>query len=182
MGMLNSTVAIYERIRRYKYQIEVPALNLTFILSFAPRHYHHLAGLQHLTDIHDVANPLSTYRFYRALRRGQIDTDAIMQSALIGKISERLANFQHIENMLTPGDAKIIVSFDKHLADSNIEAVFYLFRREGNPFRNEPVTYYHLFIGQDDQTKQYYPATFIVEHSSLYASGQEFYDCHISIV
>ena len=84
-----------------------------------------------------------------------------------------------IEEILSAGVCKIIVEFDRRKADSDIEAKFYLYQRRGNPLLREPVTYYMLFIGCDKERNRYYPATYIVEHSTKYAAGQTMLNCKI---
>lgn len=84
--------------------------------------------------------------------------------------------------MLNNGDLQIIVEFDALKARSNIDARFYLFQRDGNPLNGEPVTYYNLFLNQEQDTGVCYPVTFLVEHSRMYVSGQNLYDCKITKV
>jgi hypothetical protein len=182
---IDTTITIYERVRARRYKVEIIDLGTTFDLVFLPKFYHHLAGFQHLADLSYIASPPNKDRFYRELRKGKIDTDILLRSDFYGYIEERILNFHRIEEMLNHGDLQIIVGYDNGKTNTGqpkmkIEAKYYLYQREGNPLNGEPITYYDLFIGQDAATGAYYPATFIVEHSRLYASGQRFYDCKVT--
>ena len=180
MNIVDSTIETFERLRENLYLVEVIDLGISFTLSFEPRHYHHLVGLHHLTDVSFISSPTSTERFYKQLKRGSVNLNHILESDLFPTVVERFENFYRLEEILAASDAKIIVGFNRHRAGSLIDAVFYLYQRDGNALLGEPLTYYHLFIGLDSETGQYFPSTFIVEHSKLYANGQDYYDCKIS--
>ncbi|MBQ8880743.1 MAG: hypothetical protein IJ030_01020 [Oscillospiraceae bacterium] len=96
---------------------------------------------------------------------------------MYGDIWERIAFFDKLEEIMTPGEGRIIVEFDKSKTDTVIKAKFHLFRREGNPFAGEAV-YFTLFI-DTEYGDTYYPVTYVVEHSNIYVREQTFYDCTI---
>ena len=179
---IDETILIYDRIRTYKYRVRVIDLDLTFELTFSPKHYHHLVGFHHLLDQKTISTPISTDRFYRDIRNGRVRKERIVRSSFYESIKDRIVNFYRIEEMLNNRELQIVVEFDRAKAGSEIDAKFYLYQREGNPLIGEPVTYYNLFIGKDNNTGRYYPATFVVEHSRLYANGQSFHDCVITVV
>ena len=78
---------------------------------------------------------------------------------------------------MTPGEGRIIVEFDKNKTDTVIKAKFYMFQREGNPFKGEAV-FFTLFI-DTEYGDTYFPVTYIVEHSNMYMREQTLYDCTI---
>lgn len=183
MDSIKETIQIYERLRSHKYKITVEDTTV-FNLSFLPQYYHHLAGFQHITDVAKIANPVhgDKNRFYRMLKNGQIDTSQILGSEKYNVIKERVNNFAQLEELVSPGDGRIIVRYNNTLAQSVIDADFMLYRYDGNPFSKEQLTYYHLFIGLDRKSNLYYPTTYIVEHSKQYLSRQIFLDCKIELI
>ena len=182
MGQIEKTISVYERLAKREYKITVED-GTKFALVFSKRHYHHLVGYHYLTDIVSVANPPNgRTRFYRQLKNGKIIEEQIIKSHLFKNIEERVRYFSNIEDILSASDCKIIVDFDKTKADSEINAKYFLYKRDGNPLKGEAVTYYSLFIGYDDNKKSYYPATYIVEHSTKYINGQTLLNCKIEVV
>ena len=176
MDEIQKSIGVYEKLRKFRYKISIEN-GMELELHFGREHYHHLAGFQHLTDMPDVADPVSRHKFYNDLRYGRISADRIKKSIRYTDIQERMIFFDKIEDILSPGAGKIIVEFNRHKTGSVIEARFHLFRREGNPFDGEAV-FFTLFI--DAETKVvYYPVTYVVEHSNLYVRGQNMYDCSI---
>lgn len=179
MGAIEQTVAVYERLKGRKYKVTVEN-GIEFVLDFDKKYYHHLAGYHYLTDVAGIAAPVyGKARFYQRLKNGWIKETEILCSQLFHNIAERIEYFGMIEEILSAGACKIIVEFDRRKADSDIEAKFYLYQRRGNSLLREPVTYYMLFIGCDTERNRYYPATYIVEHSTKYTAGQTMLNCKI---
>ena len=179
MGQIKDTISVYERLREKRYRIKVEN-GFEFILEFDKKYYHHLAGYHYLTDVLEIADPVQgKERFYRRLKNGKIAEDKILHSELFESIAERIETFAYIEEILSEAECKIIVEFDRNKADSEIEAKFFLYKRNGNPLAKEPVVYYMLFIGCDPKAGTYYPATYIVEHSKKYVADQVMLECKI---
>lgn len=181
MGKITDTIAIYERLCEKDYRITLED-GSSFLLQFDRKHYHHLAGYHYLTDMAGVAvPPHGKARFYRQLKNGKLPETQITQSALFPLIAERVECFGQIEKILSVSDCNIIVAFDKSKAGSDIVAKYFLYQRDGNPLRGD-VTYYSLFIGYDPRENAYYPATYLVEHSTKYVRGQVLLHCKIEQV
>lgn len=176
MEEIQNTFDTFDRLRKYQYKITVEN-GMEIVLRFSRAQYHHLAGFQHLTDLDDVANPRSKQEFYNKLKNGNISVERIKKSCQYDVIRERIESFGMIEEILAPGEGKIIVEFDRRKADSLIQAKFHLYRRKGDPFKGE-VAFFTLFIDRKNSSK-YYPATYIVEHSNMYVREQTLYDCNI---
>lgn len=179
MNEIQKSIGVFEMLRKYRYKISIEN-RMEIELRFGREHYHHLAGFQHLTDMPDIADPVSRHKFYNDLRYGRLSTDRIKKSIRYEDIQERIIFFDKIEKILSPGAGKIIVEFDKSKTGSVIEAKFHLFRREGNPFEGDAV-FFTLFIDADTKVA-YHPVTYVVEHSNLYVRGQNMYDCSIEKV
>lgn len=179
MGQIYNTVSVYERLSKQRYKITIEN-GIQFVLTFDKSRYHHLVGFHYLTDLVGIAvPPYGKERFYRRLKNRKITEEEIAKSELFGNIAERVEFFEYIEEIVSASDCKIIVEFDKKKASSDIEAKFYLYKREGDPLRKEPATYYALFIGYDAIENTYYPATYVVEHSKKYIHDQTMLDCKI---
>ena len=179
MGQIENSVCVYERLRKKKYRITIED-GTEFILTCGKERYHHLAGFHYLTDLVGIADPVyGKKRFYQQLKHHHIKEDTLVKSALYSLIAERIEFFGNIEEILAETECKIIVEFDRDKADSEIEAKYFLYKREGNPLQKEPVTYYALFIGFESDTGVYYPATYVVEHSTKYVSDQIMLNCKI---
>lgn len=179
MGQIENSVCVYERLRKKKYRITIED-GTEFVLTCEKEHYHHLAGFHYLTDLVGIANPAyGKKRFYQQLKNHKLNEDVLVKSELYGLIAERIASFHNIEEILSAAECKIIVEFDRHKADSEIEAKYFLYKREGNPLQGEPVTYYALFIGFESDAEIYYPATYVIEHSKKYVSDQIMLNCKI---
>lgn len=178
MGQIENTISVYERLRRKKYKITIEN-GMEIILEFDKKFYHHLAGFHYLTDLAGIADPVhGKARFYQRLKNGRIPERDILRSERFGHIAERIAHFDCLEEILAEGKGKIIVEFDRRKASSEIEARFFLYKREGNPLI-ETVTYYMLFLGCKAEADIYYPATYIIEHSVRYITEQNLLDCEI---
>lgn len=179
MGLLADTVQVYEELRQHTYTVNAEG-GLTFSFSFLPENYHHLAGFQHIEDVVGISNPkYGRAQFYRLVKNGLINDTVITSSQHYSKIADRLASFAEIKHILFESN-EIIVNFDPALAQSDIVADFFLYKRDGDPIKG-PFTYYHLFLGHDPVKGIYFPATYIVEPSKQYISGQEMLTCEIII-
>ena len=182
MGQIDNTISVYERLSKRKYKITIEN-GVAFVLTFDKSRYHHLVGYHYLTDLSGISEPpYGKKRFYRQLKNHKITEEEITKSELFIHIAERVEIFGYIEEIVSASDCKIIVEFDKRKADSDIEARFFLYKRDGNPLNREPVTYYALFIGYDALENSYYPATYVVEHSKKYINEQTMLNCKIELV
>lgn len=176
MEEIQKSIGVFENLGKYQYKITIEN-GMVLQLRFERERYHHLAGFQHLKDLPDIANPISKHKFFNDLRLGKIPVEKIKKSEMYGDIRERIAFFDKLEEIMTPGDGRIIVEFDKSKTDTMIKAKFHLFRREGDSFKGQAV-YYTLFIDTKNGST-YYPVTYVVEHSNMYVREQKFYDCTI---
>lgn len=175
MDILEETVLIYERLRKIKYRVIVDT-GEDFIFGFQPANYHHLAGIQHLTDLYKMCIPESKDLFYRDIKNGKVREKDIRKSAKFHEIEERLYHFGVLEEILEEGDARIIVEYNRDKISSKIDAKYYLYKRFGSRFDGS-IRYHILFIGQNE--RRYFPATYIIEHSNIYIRNQELHFCKI---
>lgn len=176
MGEIQKSIEVYESLRGFQYQITIEN-SMKLSLKLDREAYHHLAGLQHLTDMPDISNPKSRHKIYNDIKRGKISEAKIKASVKYSEIEERIQSFAVLEEILSSGEGKIIVEFDNSKTDSKIEAKFHLFKREGIPFKGD-VTFYMLFLDTDGG-HTYFPVTYIVEHSNMYVRDQVLLDCTI---
>ena len=121
---------------------------------------------------HRQAKNLSRYK------NGSIKESDLLGSVHFDKISERISSFETIKEIVQPGNTKIIVFFDDSIINTAIHAQYYLYKRVGSALEGN-VTYYNLFIGYNQKTDEYFPNTYIVEHSNNYIKNQLILDCEI---
>ncbi len=179
MGLIADSIHIYEELRQHSFTIKAEG-GMVFSFSFLPENYHHLAGFQHLADVAGIAEPrFGSGRFYRLAKSGKINEAVVTNSVFFARIEDRLKTFAEIKNILYHSN-EMIVDFDPSLAQSDIAADFFLYRWDGDLLKG-PYTYYHLFLGHDQATGIYYPATYIVEPTKQYISGQKMLTCEIII-
>ena len=149
-----------------------------FLLRFLPEQYHHLAGFQHLRDLSNISRPSTgAGQFYRDVKRGRISEEEIVRSAQFKEMAERLQSFIRIEQMLYPGQTKMIVSFDPRKAHSQIKADYMLYHREGSL---DAAVYCGLFLRTREE--KMLPVTYVVEQSRRYVANQVMLDCEIEIL
>lgn len=176
MQEIQNSIEIFDRLRKYAYKITIEN-GMEILLRFSREHYHHLAGFQHLTDMETISNPVSKQKFFGDLKKERINPEQIQRSCQYHLIHQRIASFDVLEQILSPGSGKIIVEFDKNKTGSVINAKFHLFHRTGNPFKGEAV-FYTLFI-DCERHGVYYPVTYVVEPSNMYVREQTIYECNI---
>ena len=179
MNNIQKAINIYELLRKHKYRITTEDGTIIELL-FSGKRFHHLLGLQHLDDLPHIANPrMKMSRFYSEIKNGKPSETEIKKSVKYDTISERVENFDQLLPLMSPGEKRIIVKFDASKVDTVIEATFFVYKRDG--FFSD-ATYFTLFIGQDTKTGEYYPATYIVEHSNKYIKDQDIQFCTIDIL
>ena len=176
MREIQSSIEIFDRLRKYTYKITIEN-GMEILLRISREHYHHLAGFQHLTDMKTISNPSSKQKFFGDLKKKKINPDQIQKSFQYHLVHQRIASFDILEKILSPGSGKIIVEFDNNKTGSVIKAKFHLYHRIGNPFTGEAI-FYTLFI-DCERNDFYYPVTYVVEPSNLYIREQTMYECTI---
>ena len=131
---LRKTIQVYETLSKNKYQIIIED-GTVINLRFKKENYHHLAGFQHLTDFRDISNPKQgKKRFFDDVKAQRIKTEKVQRSAKYSIIENRLRYFDRIGQIMVPGQQKIIVCFDDSLLRTKIEAVYFLYKKEGQPY------------------------------------------------
>ena len=182
MGNIEKSLEVYERLRTHKYKITVEN-GISFVLEFKKKRYHHLAGFQHLKDKPHLSTLVADKTaFYNALSRKTITEQEVVSSQKFFLIKERFDFFEQLVSIMDAGEGRIIIDYDQSkVKDSGIKAKFMLYKRSGTPFKEE-FCCFSLFIGYDDITKEYYPATYIVEHSNKYTNDQTPHYCTIEII
>lgn len=176
MGEIKRSIAVYESLRVFQYRITIEN-GTVLLLKLNRESYHHLAGLHYLDDMPDISNPKSRHKIYNDIKRGKISEERIKSSVKYPDISQRIESFHVLEQILSCGEGKIIVEFDNSKTGSKIKAAFHLFHRDGSPFEGD-ATYHTLFLDSENGL-DYFPVTYIVEHSNLYIRNQNILDCTI---
>jgi hypothetical protein len=115
----------YEKILKKDYTYKL-ANGEIVKLFFTPGNFHHLIGLQKLTDIAEVSkDKKNVRRIYKEIRNKKIIYETISKSEFLEKMEKRLRNFQDIRDVIY---SKAIVDFDKSkVRASKLEGSILLF-------------------------------------------------------
>lgn len=167
MDKLKKCISIFESMMHKDFYLTLEN-NKVMKVFFARKHLHHLLGFQYLIDIPplviDPKNSATT--IYNNINNGRITYNQILKSSFYPKISDRIDNFSHINNLMFE---KIIIDFNKNKVPSApdyiplIKAKYILYTKSCNH-------YLHLCLGNDNII--YYPETFLVHPNDYYVVGQ----------
>lgn len=182
MGSIEKSLEVYEKLRMHKYRITIEN-GVSFVLDFKKKRYHHLAGFQHLKDKPHLSTLVKDKTaFYNALSTKGITEQEVVSSQKFSLIEERFRFFDQLLSIMAEGEGRIIIDYDQSKTKgSEIKAKFMLYKRSGTPFKEE-FCCFSLFIGYDPLTGEYYPATYIVEHSNKYTNDQTPLLCTIEVI
>jgi len=147
----------------YLYTLET---GVVLQVEFAPGYFHHLLGLQKLTDIPQVIKNPRAY-IYRNIINGKITLNHIQRSKYFNEIESRLRHFPQINRLIE--FEKVIVDFDPSLINSKLtKADYVLYKRSNdNMFLN-------LFLMTDGLNRgKQIPLTFLPESTGYYTHGQK---------
>lgn len=140
---------------------------------FKPNNFFHLLGLQHLEDMPSISNAKNKASIAKQLGRDVNLFKQIKQSAHYYKIQERIETFEKIAEMLLSDKCEIVINFDKsRVPSSKIISTLLFFKTDDH------IVYYMLGLAEGKQGN-YYPETYIVEHSRYYISNQDLLYCDI---
>ena len=150
--------------------------DLSITVNFQPQHFHHLLGLQKLTDIDQVQKTVKSDKhaprndardIYKNIRQGLISFEDISKSVYFKTIENRLEQFSQINRIVE--FEKIIIDFNTKLLgfDSNLKKAQYLLHKQSNTG-----LYLNLFLGHDS-TKPNKQLTFITSSTDQYIFGQK---------
>lgn len=150
--------------------------DISITLNFQPQHFHHLMGLQKLTDIDQVqkithgTRPRTFARdIYKDIRTGVTTLDNISKSKYFSEVENRLEYFNQINSIVEY--EKIIIDFNTELLGfrSTLRQAEYVLHKQSHTG-----LYLNLFLGQDRAKKdKKYPLTFIPSRTDQYTYGQK---------
>ena len=151
--------------RDYIYTLETGTMLHVY---FIPGFFHHLVGLQKLTDIPPVKKGTrnSPNYIFRNIINGAITMEDIQKSKHFNEIENRLRHFSQINRLIE--FEKIIIDFDSSLIKTKLDADYVLFKRSNDNM------YLNLFLKDDggNPNKQI-PLTFLPELTDYYTYGQK---------
>jgi len=165
MDLLLTAAKEYSKLlgKIYQYTLET---GVVIQVEFAPGYFHHLLGLQKLTDIPAIIKNPRAY-IYRSIINGKIVLEDILKSKYFDEIESRLKHFPQINRLIE--FEKIIVDFNPSLIKSKLtKADYILFKRSNdNMFLN-------LFLMADDANdNKQIPLTFLPEPTGYYIYKQK---------
>lgn len=158
MNLLKKCAEIYSGYVDCNYTFYLDC-DLSVKVEFRDFYFHHLVGLQYLTDIVQVDKRLannSASNIYKKILKGRITDELIGKSEFYDKIHERLLHFSDLGEVLY---SKFIVDFDyTKVPKTNLLSKYLLYRKYENG-------YSILGLKYDVQRDIYIPETFIFEHT-----------------
>jgi len=149
----------------YIYTLETGAMLQVY---FIPSFFHHLVGLQKLTDIPPVKKgPGNSPNYiFRNIFNGTITMDDIQKSKHFNEIENRLRHFSQINRLIE--FEKIIIDFEPSLIKTKLDADYVLFKKSNDNM------YLNLFLKDDDGSpSKQIPLTFLTEITDYYTYGQK---------
>ena len=111
MDILKRSAEVYKQYVDYDYTFTLDC-QLSITVAFRAAYFHHLAGLQYLTDIAQVDKTRpnnSASGIYKKILNGKITHQIIQKSAFYEKIAERLTYFVEMDKVTS---SKFIIDFD----------------------------------------------------------------------
>jgi len=168
MDHLQQAAKTYAGLLRkdYAYELETGARLLVY---FMPEFFHHLMGLQKLTDIPAVIKSRSNHprHIFRNVLNGRIALEDIRRSAYFNEVAPRLLHFEQINRLAA--FEKVIVDFDSALISSKIIKADYILFKPSNDGM-----FLNLFLKPDNaHASKHIPLTFIPCPTDYYTYGQK---------
>ena len=168
MDILKKCAEIFEKYTSKKCTFVLDC-NMTVDVIFNTKQFHHLVGLQYLTDIAQVdtrGKGNSSSYIYKQILKKRISHDTIKFSSFYGDIEDRLKYFLNFDDVV---NSKIIVDFDYTKLQTKILSKYLLYRQYGD-------IYVILGLRYSEKYNAYVPETFIIEPSDYYIKNQVSYN------
>lgn len=163
MDILKQCIENYKRLMNKDYYI-VLENGVQIKTYFAKKHFHHLLGLEKLTDIAQLKlnHQNSATTVFKKIDKGYITYEMLKQSKHISEIEDRLNNFKYMNNLVFE---KVVINFDKSkVPSSKLKSTIILYSNKG-------LYYLHLCLAANDSTN-FYPETFLVQYDDYYIKNQ----------
>lgn len=169
MDLIKKCAEVFKNYVGYNYTFILDC-NMSVTAMFTSGQFHHLVGLQYLTDIAqvNVEQPYnSTKRIFKNILNDNITQKLIESSNFYDNIYERLLYFTNFDDIMT---AKLIIDFDyTKLPKTKIMSKYLLYKQYDD-------VYVILGLRYDEKKDIFVPETFIVEHSDYYVKDQTSYN------
>ena len=152
--------------KKYKFTLDC---KLTVNVIFNKNQFHHLIGLQYLTDIAQVdarKADNSTGYIYKQILKNKITQNTIERSSFYNEIQKRLNYFLHFDDII---NSKIIIDFDYTKLNTKIMSKYLLYRQFGNVYAIVGLKY-------SEKYDAFVPETFMVEPTDYYIKDQISYN------
>ena len=165
MDLLKKCAEIYSGYVDCNYTFYLDC-DLSVKVEFRDFYFHHLVGLQYLTDIVQVKKELpnnSASAIYKKILKGKITHYFIRKSVFYNKIDERISHFIDLGEVIS---SEFIVDFDyTKVPKTDLMSKYLLYKKYENG-------YSILGLKYNDERDVYIPETFIFEHTDYYVKNQ----------
>lgn len=161
MDQLKACVNVFEQLLKKEYIISAghKGKEISVRIHFNDDQFHHLIGLQKLTDIPKISRDRKTFI---KIKGNKLKYDNLTPSKYIQEVDERIAFFNQLPDILT---SNIVIRFSSLKAFTSISAEIMMFKRDENG-------YIHLFFRHTGENR-YVPCSFFQTSSDKYVIHQE---------
>lgn len=168
MDILKNCAQVYSKYVDYNYTF-ILDYGMSFTTAFRAEHFHHLAGLQYLSDIAQVTKREnnSAFSIYKKILKGKISQSLIQKSEFYSEVYERLQRFCKFDEIIS---SKLIIDFDYSKAPKTKLLSKYLL------YKQYEDGYSILGLRYDSQKNLYIPETFFFEKTDYYIKDQISYN------
>ena len=167
MDKLKERAEVFNNLLNYKYNFVLgkKGVRTSICLSFSKIHFHHLIGLQNLTDRPQLRKDRA--KIFDQILNNELNYNHISSSSLFGCIEKRFSSFIYIEQFL----------------DSN--TLIFKFNRRANPVSKMKAEYIlenlindfiaYVCIDKSDEVDEYFCRSFFPKEGIDYTAGHTSY-------
>ena len=171
MNSLQTLATFFTQFFRKEYVVKAGRKGKTLELKliFKAEHFHHLIGLQKLTDLPNICKDRQSFH---KIINGVLTYDSIKSSKFISEVDERIRNFTQIGNIVGNLSAgNIVLKFSPDKAHTRINADVLMYEH-----LSATGEYIHLLFTKQFSDKDIYvPMSFFSRSDTKYIERQERY-------
>lgn len=168
MDILTNCAKVYSKYADYDYTFVLDCA-IEFTTAFRAENFHHLIGLQYLSDIKQVTKRTDNgaVAIYKKILNGKISQSLIEKSKFYSEVHERLLRFCKFDEIIS---SKLIVDFDySKVPNTKILSKYLLYKQYDDG-------YAILGLRYDTRKDLYIPETFFFEKTDYYIRNQVSYN------
>lgn len=187
--ILQTSAINFKKLFHKKYIIQAGhnQKKLDIIFYFTAEHFHHLIGLQKLSDQPNISKPRQKKKLFQQIIDSKISLQNIEKSVFYKDIKSRIHNFQKLSILVNNLKKKdIIIKFNKKTAKSGINADIVLYNSDIMLFLKKdlskgeniyiPISFFLLNNKYTMRQEKYTILLFRIDH--IFGDGSEIENYH----